>query len=550
MLFNSKSQSLDFSVESTSFASTTGETQLFNTLASHSQSASYGNLSYWDDYNPTRYGAYKDDYQFSASATGTVQVNLSSNQFDTYLQILDFNTGRLLAENDDSGSSSDSQVQFTTEYGKQYILRVTSYEAYETGAYTISTERISTRNSFSSTYGYGLVDAASAVAQSISRSRFSEVRDLGGTNWSNDLVKAPEAWAQGYTGQGVVVAVIDSGVDITHSDLRNNIWTNSDEIANDGIDNDRNGYIDDLYGWNFGVGQFNSNVMPGTSDSTQSHGTHVAGTIAASWNDFGITGVAPNAKIMALRMGDVVENRYTNGGSLAQAIRYAVDNGAQVINMSLGWTDTPELAEAFRYAASKNVITVTAAGNQSQSSPSSPAYYATQYGIAVGAVNRNLTLASFSNRAGSDNTMNYVVAPGVSIYSTVANGRYDYSQGTSMAAPHVAGVVALMLSANPYLTAAQVRQILTGTATNLSSNAASLSAEPIQFQTTVWQVNTSPMESDLEDLPVIQMSRNDAGMSATSLSIPMAESTTFVWVEQENIPEIQIQVMDLEGFEV
>jgi hypothetical protein len=164
MLLNTKSQSLDLSIESTSFASTTWDTQPLNTTASHTQSTSSGYLSYWDDDNPTRYGAYKDDYQYTAAATGTVRVNLSSSQFDTYLQIIDFNTGRILSENDDYGYSSDSQVQFTTEYGKQYLLRVTSYEAYATGAYTLSTVWLSTQ-SFDSTYGYGLVDAASAVAQ-------------------------------------------------------------------------------------------------------------------------------------------------------------------------------------------------------------------------------------------------------------------------------------------------------------------------------------------------------------------------------------------------
>ncbi|HEY9628952.1 MAG TPA: S8 family serine peptidase [Coleofasciculaceae cyanobacterium] len=285
-------------------------------------------------------------------------------------------------------------------------------------------------------------------------------------------MKAPEAWNWGFTGQGVTVAVIDSGVDIYHPDLDNNIWRNPGEVAGDGIDNDSNGYVDDLVGWNFGKGQNNNNVLPGTNDPGQSHGTHVAGTIAAEYNGFGTTGVAPNAKVMALRLSDVRTDtdgtgRFSNAGNLAQAIRYAVDNGAKVINMSLGWAETPEVIKALAYAASRNVITVSSAGNESQSSPGSPAKYATNFGISVGAVDSHGNLANFSNWSGFDSRMQHVVAPGVDIVSTVPRntGQYNVQSGTSMAAPHVAGVVALMLSANPYLTHAQIRYILTQSAT-------------------------------------------------------------------------------------
>ena len=99
-------------------------------------------------------------------------------------------------------------------------------------------------------------------------------------------------------------------------------------------------------GWNFGLNQNNNNVLPGTNDPSQGHGTHVAGTIAAASNGIGTTGVAHEASIMAIRMGDVAGGRFVNPGSLAEAIRYAVDNGADVINMSLGWTDSVELQDA------------------------------------------------------------------------------------------------------------------------------------------------------------------------------------------------------------
>ncbi|GAB4380372.1 MAG: hypothetical protein Kow00121_36480 [Elainellaceae cyanobacterium] len=328
-------------------------------------------------------------------------------------------------------------------------------------------------SAFDSTYGYGLVNAARAVALSIgSRSAFADVPDWGGMHWGNDRVKAQEAWNRGFRGQGVTVAVIDSGVDISHPDLNDNIWRNRGEIAGDSIDNDQNGYVDDVFGWNFGIGQNNNNVTPGTTDPAQSHGTHVAGTIAAEHNQVGTTGIAPNAKIMAIRLGNVATSsdgagRFTNRGNLAQAIRYAVDNGARVINLSLGTQPTQEVVDALAYAASRNVITVSAAGNSGASSPGSPARYATHFGISVGAIDRNNTVADFSNGAGFDSRMQHVVAPGVGIWSTVPTrmGSYAIKSGTSMAAPHVAGVIALMLSANPNLTHAQVRYILTQSAT-------------------------------------------------------------------------------------
>lgn len=441
-------------------------------------------LSFDDDLNPTRTLAYKDDYVLYSPTTDRVRLTMDSSEFDTYLQIVDINTGEVLAFDDDGGSSTNSELTFTVQAGQRYTVRATSYAALETGAYNLAAYFGSgnqpeppTDRQFNQDYGYGTVDAAAAVAAAAGRSRFSDVADRGGNEWNNDLIYAPEVWNQGYTGEGVTVAVIDSGVDISHSDLRDNIWENAGEILGDGIDNDGNGYIDDRYGWNFGVGQNNNDVRPGTSDPGQSHGTHVAGTIAAANNGFGMTGVAHNAEIMAIRMGNVSGNSFTNAGRLSEAIRYAVDNGADVINMSLGWN--PEggaVREALAYAASRNVIAVMSSGNSSASRPGSPANNATDYGISVGAVDRNGAIARFSNRAGSDDRMQHVMAPGVNIYSTVADNRWNYSSGTSMASPHVAGVVALMLSANRNLTHAQVRDILTSTSVLNSAAAAPASA--------------------------------------------------------------------------
>jgi len=331
---------------------------------------------------------------------------------------------------------------------------------------------------FNSSYGYGMVNAATAVATAIGQSGFTNLPNSGGNNWGNDMINAPEAWARGYTGQGITVAVIDDGVDINHEDLRGNIWVNTREIPDNGIDDDSNGYIDDINGWNFttGVGGNNGNVRPDSSFST--HGTHVAGTIAAQNNGIGVTGVAYNANIMALKVANTAQGNdgsiyWRDTGNLSRAIRYAVNNGARVINLSLSWNQSPQLRKALSYAARHNVITVSAAGNSadstSRAAPKYPANYATQYGISVGAVDRNQVIAWFSNLAGSDSRMHHVMAPGVNIFSTLLNNRYGYYSGTSMATNYVAGVVALMLSANSNLTSAQIRRIIVDSATHMTA---------------------------------------------------------------------------------
>ncbi|NJR16118.1 MAG: S8 family serine peptidase [Calothrix sp. CSU_2_0] len=330
-----------------------------------------------------------------------------------------------------------------------------SLRNYNSSSYS-SDREISTQ-SYNSSTGYGLVNASTAVAKAAGRDNFADVPDLGGYNWGNDMVKAPEAWAKGYTGEGIVVAVLDTGVDRNHEDLKNNIWKNSKEIEGNGKDDDGNGYVDDVYGWNFDSNNNNTIDVAG-------HGTHVSGTIAAEKNDKGATGVAYNSKIMAVKVLD--DSGSGSYDSIAKGIHYAVDNGAKVINMSLGGGSRNQvMEEALQYASSKGTIVVMAAGNSGSSSPIYPARYAKNTGIAVGAVDKNGEQASFSNRSGNDQ-LTYVTAPGVSIYSTVPNNGYENYNGTSMASPHVAGVVALMLSANPNLSDSQVRQILADTSGN------------------------------------------------------------------------------------
>jgi len=312
---------------------------------------------------------------------------------------------------------------------------------------------------FNSNYGYGLVNANAAVSRTLNRSTFfPALPNLGGTNWALDVINAPEVWNQNITGNGIVVAVVDSGVDYTHPDLDGNIWRNADEIAGNGIDDDRNGYIDDIRGWDF-VGSDN-NPMDLDSDG---HGTNIAGAIAAERNNFGITGVAPNAKIMPVRVLPAFGSGSVN--NIAAGIRYAADNGANVINLSLGNEFVPSdvVNNAIQYANNKGSVVVIAAGNLGDIQPAYPARNADSLGIAVGSIDVRGRMADSSNRSGST-PLDYLVAPGLEIVSTTPDKDYELRSGTSFATPHVAGVAALVLNANPTLTPPQVEYILTTTA--------------------------------------------------------------------------------------
>ncbi|MEM7552746.1 MAG: S8 family serine peptidase [Cyanobacteria bacterium P01_A01_bin.84] len=392
-----------------------------------------------------------DYFSFTLNDVSHFQLTLSDLTADAIiLQLLDSN-GNIIASSTNSNDDETINLQLAAD---NYYVRVYPYSGSTNYNLNLSTP------DFDSTYGYGLVNAAEAVARAIGQSTFSDVPNLEDINWGNDMINAPEVWTRGYTGEGITVAVIDSGVDIYHDDLDSNIWRNSGEIEGNGIDDDGNGYVDDVYGWNFIDGD--NDVLDGNG-----HGTHVGGTIAAENNNFGVTGVAYNAEIMAVRVFD--DSGKTEDNSIVNGIYYAVDNGADVINLSLGGGEDPNEELAIEYATSQGVIVVMAAGNDNDPVPTYPANYATEYGISVGAVDRYGDIYDFSNLAGDDSNMHHVMAPGVDVYSTIPDYPYylEYS-GTSMATPHVAGVVALMLSANPNLTPAQVREILTDTATRLA----------------------------------------------------------------------------------
>lgn len=264
-------------------------------------------------------------------------------------------------------------------------------------------------------------------------------------------VDAPEAWHR-TRGDGVVVAVIDSGVDITHPDLVNNIWHNPGEQCGNGIDDDANGYIDDCTGWDF---------ANGTSVVTDyvGHGTHVAGIIAAEAdNGVGVAGLAYEAEIMPLKMGDAAPALSAG----IEAIAYAIDNGARVINASWGISDPAAagfLETAIAAAADAGVLVVTAAGNQPvdiDTTPTYPGSLALDNIITVGASTAMDTPAPWSSYG---STSVDVYAPGEYIISTVPGG-YDIYSGTSMAAPMVSAAAALLWSATPQANYQEVKGAL------------------------------------------------------------------------------------------
>ncbi len=321
--------------------------------------------------------------------------------------------------------------------------------------------------------------------------------------WNITLINAPAVWALGFTGAGIVVGHFDTGVNYTHVDLADHLWINTDETPSNGIDDDGNGYIDDYYGYDFASND--SDPRDG-----QGHGTHTAGTVASDGTAGDSCGVAPDAQIMSLKVLDDTGNG--SESDVWEAIQYAIDNGARVMTFSIGWMhswdpDRPAWRNAFESALAAGLVAAVAAGNEGTSGPAPdnvrtpgdvpPPWLHPDQSLAgglcdvvtVGATNSSDAIAGFSSRGpvsweNISPWLDYpwnpemglidpdVSAPGVDVTSCAYYNNTGYISGysgTSMACPHVAGLMALMLSKNPTMSPAQIDQIIETTAVDLGA---------------------------------------------------------------------------------
>lgn len=272
---------------------------------------------------------------------------------------------------------------------------------------------------------------------------------LSGQQWYLSTVDAVNAWsfvnaASGST-SNVVVAVIDDAVDLSHPDLSANLWNSGDAPGNG--DDDGNGFVDDAHGYDFADNDGDPTTPASANANFFSHGTHVSGIAnGVTNNTIGISSLAYNVQLMALKCAsDQSPNpRSFSILSVINGIYYAVDNGADIINMSLGTdTDYPPLETAVNYAHNNDVMVVAAAGNDTTDAPAYPAAYANS--IAVAASDASDIKATFSNYGSWVD----ITAPGVSIYSTLPNNSYGNKSGTSMACPLVVSALALMKTHRP-----------------------------------------------------------------------------------------------------
>lgn len=357
------------------------------------------------------------------------QSLVNSNFTDAQIRKLSFGTFAVV-KNKFEGLVQDPAVEYVE---KNWVINLNDFQAPQT-----EVEELNRDAQFSQQWGL-----------------MNDGRNSGG--WfskgkAGEDINATQAWNVETGDRDLVVAVIDTGVDYTHSDLAANAWKNEGEIPGNGIDDDGNGFVDDVYGYDF------SNKDADPMDG-HSHGTHCAGVIGARHNGTGVMGVMANVKIMAIKfLSDSGSGETIDAIS---SIDYAVANGAKILSNSWGGGAYSEaLKESIQNARDNGVLFVAAAGNSSadnDSRPTYPANYDVENVITVGAMDGKGNRSSFSNY-GLETV--HVFAPGSNILSTVPGDRYKKMSGTSMATPMVSGVLGLLLSKEDSLSFEDIKQRL------------------------------------------------------------------------------------------
>lgn len=383
-------------------------------------------------------------------------------------------------------------------------------------------------------------------------------------------IGAPEAWAAS-TGEGVVVAVADTGVDLTHPDIAANVWTNDDEVCGDPNDLDHNGFAGDCRGWDFGGRD--ADPSPGNpSTPAGQHGTHVASIVGGVRNGTGLTGVAPDATLMVLKVAD-------DGGTVwlsaaAASILYAADNGARVYNASWGWLTgtSPAMAAAIDHAREVGMLVVAAAGNDGRTLSTTTTFFPASYAatrdnvISVAASSSSDVMATFSNRGAVS-----IAAPGLAVPGAVPGGGRALKSGTSMATSHVAGAAALLVSLHPTWSPAEVRTRLLGTAdrpTTLGAAGAGrldaaravgvippvrgvpaapvVSAPPVPWSTSIAVTWTLPSPDTVDHVELTAVDGLGARVATTTVAVDALRGV-LTGLLPANLYEIQVRAVAADG---
>jgi serine protease len=285
--------------------------------------------------------------------------------------------------------------------------------------------------------------------------------------WYLAQISAPEAWDVTKSDASIIIGVVDTGVDWDHADLAANIWNNADETPGNGADDDGNGYVDDVRGWDF----YGTSGTPDNDpdEDAADHGTHVAGIAAAATdNGVGVAGVGFNATIMPVKCSQHDQRSPETGSPYIlngyEGVQYAADNGAKVINCSWGGYGYSILGQTtIDYAISQGALVVAAAGNDASTDPHYPSAY--EGVLSVAATTQSDARAYFSNYGETID----VCAPGVSMYNTWYPNTYTSIQGTSMASPVVAGLAALACDVYPTYTPEQIGELIRASCDDVSA---------------------------------------------------------------------------------